>query len=73
MDWTPAGLLAADAVAQQLGVELDATDPLTLGLAIEDRHTNFLGVTHGGITYTLVKDTTKRPVVERTDSSGGTW
>lgn len=53
MEWTPEGLLAADAVAQQLGVELEATEPLTLGLAIEDRHTNFLGVTHGGVTYTL--------------------
>jgi acyl-CoA thioesterase len=53
MDWTPAGLLAADAVAQDLGVELAATDPLTLALTVTERHTNFLGVTHGGVTYTL--------------------
>lgn len=29
--------------------------------------------TGGGVTYTLVKDVTRRPVVQRTDSSGGTW
>ncbi len=53
MDWSAEGLLAADAVARQLGVELVSTEPLTVGLDIEDRHTNFLGVTHGGVVYTL--------------------
>lgn len=53
MDWSPAGLLAADAVAASLGIELVDTDPMTLAMDVEDRHTNFLGVTHGGVTYTL--------------------
>ena len=53
MDWSAEGLLAADAVAQSLGVELVATDPMTVAMDVMEAHTNFLGVTHGGITYTL--------------------
>lgn len=53
MDWSPEGLLAGDAVARSMGVELVATDPITVAMDITDEHTNFLGVTHGGVTYTL--------------------
>lgn len=53
MDWTAAGLLAADAFAESLGVTLVSDDPITVTMEVGDRHTNFLGVTHGGVVYTL--------------------
>jgi acyl-CoA thioesterase len=53
MDWTPSGLLAADPHAQGLGVVLVAEEPLTLQLVVEVRHTNFLGIVHGGVVYSL--------------------
>ncbi len=53
MDWSHAGLLAADAFATGLGAELVATDPVTIALDVAEQHTNFLGGTHGGVVYTL--------------------
>lgn len=48
-------LLAADAYAHGLGVELVdvRTDSITIGLEVSDAHTNFLGVGHGGMVFSL--------------------
>lgn len=50
-----AGLLEADPYARSIGVELvDVTaDAITVGLEVSDAHTNFLGVGHGGMVFSL--------------------
>ncbi len=48
-----ADLLAADPYAALLGVELASSDPLVVGMLLDDRHTNFLGGAHGGVIYSL--------------------
>lgn len=48
-------LLAADPYATGLGVELIGVTPetVTVGLEVTDRHTNFLGVGHGGMVFSV--------------------
>ncbi|MPZ52125.1 MAG: hotdog fold thioesterase [Acidimicrobiia bacterium] len=48
-------LLTADPYAAGLGVELISVDDdrITIGLDLEERHTNFLGVGHGGAVFSL--------------------
>ena len=48
-------LLAADRYADSLGVELDEveSDSITVALDVKDAHTNFLGVGHGGMVFSL--------------------
>lgn len=50
-----AGLLADDAYAKGLGIELiDVTDgEIVVAMAVEESHTNFLGVGHGGMIFSL--------------------
>lgn len=50
-----AGLLDADPYARSIGVELvDVTAvAITVGLEVSDSHTNFLGVGHGGVVFSL--------------------
>lgn len=50
-----AELLAADAYAASLGVELVAVsvDEITVALTVEEHHLNFLGVGHGGMVFSL--------------------
>lgn len=50
-----AGLLDADPYARSIGVELvDVTAvAITVGLEVSDSHTNFLGVGHGGMVFSL--------------------
>lgn len=49
------GLLASDAYARNLGIELVevADDVIALGLDVTEVHTNFLGVGHGGMVFSL--------------------
>lgn len=49
------GLFAADKYAQGLGAELvDVTDvEIVVGLDVSEDHTNFLGVGHGGMVFSL--------------------
>ena len=48
-------LAASDQYAAQLGVQLLDADPnrLRVGLSVETRHTNFLGLVHGGVVYSV--------------------
>jgi acyl-CoA thioesterase len=48
-------MLGADAYARSLGVELvSVTDgEIVVGLVVGDPHTNFLGVGHGGMVFSL--------------------
>ena len=48
-------MLGADAYAQGLGVELVKVEPdaVTVALQVADAHTNFLGVGHGGMVFSL--------------------
>lgn len=48
-------LLGADEYANRLGVELVdvAPDSITVALDVEEVHTNFLGVGHGGMVFSL--------------------
>lgn len=48
-------LLGADAYARRLGVELVdvQSDAITVGLEVSEAHTNFLGVGHGGMVFSL--------------------
>lgn len=48
-------LLAADKYAHNLGVELAgvADDSITVALDVIDDHTNFLGLGHGGMVFSL--------------------
>ena len=48
-------MLAADNYARGLGVELVAVgaDSVTVALDVTDAHTNFLGVGHGGMLFSL--------------------
>jgi acyl-CoA thioesterase len=48
-------MLSADAYARSLGVELvSVTDEeIVVGLVIGESHTNFLGVGHGGMVFSL--------------------
>jgi acyl-CoA thioesterase len=50
-----AGLLADDAYAKGLGVELvDVTDQeIVVAMAVDDSHVNFLGGGHGGMVFSL--------------------
>ena len=50
-----AGLLGADRYAQRLGVELVGVteDEIVVGLEVTEDHTNFLGVGHGGMLFSL--------------------
>lgn len=50
-----ASLLEADVYARGLGVELVSVEPeeLTVALQVTDDHTNFLGVGHGGMVFSL--------------------
>lgn len=50
-----AGLLADDAYANGLGIELvDVTDEeIVIAIEVGDSHTNFLGVGHGGMVFSL--------------------
>lgn len=50
-----AGLLADDAYAMGLGIELvEVTDEeIVIAMEVEDSHTNFLGVGHGGMVFSL--------------------
>lgn len=49
------GLLAADTYASGLGVELVdvLADEIVVALDVTDDHTNFLGVGHGGMVFSL--------------------
>ncbi len=48
-------LLGVDAYARRLGVELVdvQSDAITVGLEVSEAHTNFLGVGHGGMVFSL--------------------
>lgn len=48
-------LLAADAYARGLGIELlDVTDQeIVVAMEVAESHTNFLGVGHGGVVFSL--------------------
>lgn len=48
-------LLGADKYADNLGVELVevASDSITVALDVTEAHTNFLGVGHGGMVFSL--------------------
>ncbi len=48
-------MLATDPFAMGLGVELISVDDdsITIAMEVEDRHTNFLGVGHGGAVFSL--------------------
>lgn len=46
-------MIEGDAYAALLGFELTAEDPVTVAMTVEDRHLNFLGVTHGGALFSL--------------------
>lgn len=48
-------LLGADKYATGLGIELVRVDPeaVTIGLDVDETHTNFLGVGHGGMVFSL--------------------
>ena len=48
-------LLAADAYARGLGVELLTVDEhaITVAMDVAEAHTNFLGVGHGGMVFSL--------------------
>lgn len=48
-------LLSADSYAESLGVELVSVEPeeLTVALEVTEEHTNFLGVGHGGMVFSL--------------------
>lgn len=46
-------MLAADAYATELGMALISDTPITLTMEVSARHLNFLGVTHGGATFSL--------------------
>ncbi|HZD24144.1 MAG TPA: hotdog fold thioesterase [Acidimicrobiia bacterium] len=48
-------LLASDNYASSLGVELVSVDDdeIVVGLDVTDDHTNFLGVGHGGMVFSL--------------------
>lgn len=50
-----AGLLADDAYAKGLGIELvEVTDEeIVIAMEVDDSHTNFLGVGHGGMVFSL--------------------
>lgn len=50
-----AGLLADDPYAMGLGIELvEVTDEeIVIAMEVEDSHTNFLGVGHGGMVFSL--------------------
>lgn len=50
-----AGLLADDAYARGLGIELvDVTDDeIVVAMDVDDSHTNFLGGGHGGMVFSL--------------------
>lgn len=49
------GLLADDAYAKGLGIELvDVSDEeIVVTMEVDDSHTNFLGVGHGGMVFSL--------------------
>lgn len=53
MALTPAEMLANDAYAAHLGMELRDDDPIEVAMTIRPDHQNFLGVTHGGATFSL--------------------
>lgn len=46
-------LFARDRYAQELGLELVATTPVTVAMPLEPRHENFYDVTHGGALFSL--------------------
>lgn len=48
-------LLGADSYAAGLGIELVEVgfDAVTIGLDVDETHTNFLGVGHGGMVFSL--------------------
>lgn len=48
-------LLGADSYAAGLGIELIEvdSDAVTIGLDVDETHTNFLGVGHGGMVFSL--------------------
>lgn len=50
-----AGLLADDAYAQGLGIELVSVsdEEIVVALDVADSHANFLGVGHGGMVFSL--------------------
>lgn len=50
-----AGLLAGDAYAQGLGIELVSVsdEEIVVALDVADSHANFLGVGHGGMVFSL--------------------
>jgi len=49
------GLLGSDPYAQGLGIKLVEVTPeeIVLGLEVGEKHTNFLGVGHGGVVFSL--------------------
>ena len=50
---TPAEMLANDAYAAHLGIELRSDDPIEVAMTVGAAHQNFLGVTHGGAMFSL--------------------
>jgi len=50
-----AGLLAEDNYARGLGIELIAvtSEEIAVAMAVTDHHSNFLGVGHGGMVFSL--------------------
>ena len=53
MALTPAEMLENDPYAALLGVELRGDDPIAVAMTVRAEHQNFLGVTHGGATFSL--------------------
>ena len=53
MALTPAEMLANDAYATRLGMELHGDDPIEVAMTVRADHQNFLGVTHGGAMFSL--------------------
>ena len=45
--------LAGDAVARWLGVVCESRAPLRLSMTVSDEHTNFHGMTHGGVVFSF--------------------
>jgi acyl-CoA thioesterase len=46
-------LLAGDALAASLGIELVAAEPVTVRLAVTRDHLNFRDTTHGGVVHAV--------------------
>ncbi len=50
---TISDMLGRDHYATHLGIRLVSEDPITVSMRVEEKHLNFLGVTHGGAMFSL--------------------